>query len=207
MNRLANWIKAGIDLDKLLEISNVRQSLDCRLPEEATDSERQRQTEVRRTSGLRIGVARDSAFCFYYRENLELLESLGAELVYWSPINEPTPSGLQGLYFGGGYPELYAVQLAANEASKQSVRAFISDGGAVYAECGGLMFLTETIVDLENTEHKMAGIVPTKARMQNRLAALGYMEVTGRILSYYSMAKGLADISFVIPILILYQTP
>jgi len=89
------------------------------------------------------------------------------------------PCGLHGLYFGGGYPELYAAQLASNQAAKESVRSFVTNGGAVYAECGGLMFLTEAIVDLEGVEHQMTGVIPTKTRMQKGLAALGYMEVTG----------------------------
>jgi len=181
LNVLADWIEAGLDLDRLLELSHYdgRPSSDCRLHTEQTDLADQRQTKVCRTSGLKIGIARDKAFCFYYQENLDLLEALGADLVYWSPINESVPSGLNGLYFGGGYPELYAAQLAGNESAKQSVKSFINDGGVVYAECGGLMFLTEAIVDLDGNENEMTGIVPTKARMRDRTACLGYMEVTG----------------------------
>jgi cobyrinic acid a,c-diamide synthase len=181
LNWLADWIEATVDLDKLLEFSkfNIRRSSDDRLSDGARIFSNKRQTEVYPTSNLKIGIARDSAFCFYYQDNLDLLQSLDAELVYWSPIDEPVPYGLNGLYFGGGYPELYAEQLAANTLSKQSVRSFITAGGPVYAECGGLMFLTEAIVDLNEVEHQMAGVIPTKSRMQKGLAALGYTEVSG----------------------------
>jgi cobyrinic acid a,c-diamide synthase len=89
------------------------------------------------------------------------------------------PDGLQGLYFGGGYPELFAAELSANTEARQSVRDFILRQGPVYAECGGLMYLTECIVGEGGREFAMAGILPTKATMHRRLAALGYVEVEG----------------------------
>lgn len=171
---LADWIEDGIDLDRLLSLSaiNDRAATGQAGTEKAVEDGNS-PTEM----PVRIGIARDRAFCFYYESNLELLKSMGADLIYWSPMNEPLPDGLHGLYFGGGYPELYAPQLSDNFAARCAVNSFVAAGGAVYAECGGLMYLTEAILDTEGTEHPMTGVFPTKARMHRQLRAIGYAEV------------------------------
>ena len=125
----------------------------------------------------RIGVARDEAFQFYYAENLEMLREAGAELVFWSPLTEPLPS-VDGLYFGGGYPEIHAARLARNAAARDAVRAFAEAGRPIYAECGGLMYLAETLEDPDGGAHPMVGVLPTTVRMRPRRMALGYTEVT-----------------------------
>jgi cobyrinic acid a,c-diamide synthase len=131
-----------------------------------------------RGSRARIGIARDQAFCFYYQDNLDLLKSYGAELVEFSPITDGAlPNRLDGLYLGGGYPEIHASELAANESMRTAIRKFAQSGSPVYAECGGFMYLTDAIVDMEEHAHQMAGVFPTRARMQPRLAAIGYVEV------------------------------
>jgi cobyrinic acid a,c-diamide synthase len=128
---------------------------------------------------VRLGVARDQAFCFYYPENLELLARFGAELVPFSPLKDrELPENLHGLYLGGGYPELYAAQLAANAGMKQSIAEQAGRGLPIYAECGGLMYLSREIEDLEGNSHAMAGVLPLQVRMLPRLKALGYREVT-----------------------------
>jgi cobyrinic acid a,c-diamide synthase len=128
---------------------------------------------------VRLGVARDQAFCFYYPENLELLAHFGAELVPFSPLRDrELPGNLHGLYLGGGYPELSAGQLAANAGMKQSIAALAERGLPIYAECGGLMYLAREIEDLEGNRHPMAGVLPLRVRMLPRLKALGYREVT-----------------------------
>jgi cobyrinic acid a,c-diamide synthase len=125
-----------------------------------------------------IAVAKDAAFNFYYPENLELLESLGAELIYWSPLTDTAvPAGAQGLYFGGGFPEVFAAQLADNEPMRRSVAAKISAGTPTYAECGGLMFLSQSVTDFEGQSYPMVGVLPTAAVMGKRLT-LGYRSVT-----------------------------
>jgi len=128
---------------------------------------------------VRLGVARDRAFCFYYQENLELLAQNGAELIPFSPLaDRDLPANLHGVYLGGGYPELFAAELAANTALKQSLKEQAAAGLPVYAECGGLMYLSEEITDLEGRAHPMAGLLPLKVRMLKKLKALGYREIT-----------------------------
>jgi len=130
-------------------------------------------------SSVRLGVARDPAFCFYYEENLELLAQSGAQLVPFSPLTDrELPENLHGIYLGGGYPELYAARLAANESMKRSIAAQAAAGLPIYAECGGLMYLSREIEDLEGRSHPMAGVLPLRVRMLPRLKALGYREIT-----------------------------
>ncbi|MGH8337978.1 MAG: cobyrinate a,c-diamide synthase, partial [Gammaproteobacteria bacterium] len=126
----------------------------------------------------RIGIARDDAFCFYYEDNLNLLREFGAELVEFSPtVDTALPPDLDGIYLGGGYPELHAEALSANAPMREAIARFIASDSPVYAECGGFMYLTEAIVDSEGRTWPMAGIFPAKARMQTRRAKLGYIEV------------------------------
>lgn len=123
---------------------------------------------------VRVGVARDRAFCFCYPENLEALRAAGAELAFFSPLDDPAlPEGLDGLYFPGGYPELHAAQLAANATLLEQVRVFAGGGKPLYAECGGLIYLSEGI-----DGHDLVGLVPGRARMLERRKALGYRQVT-----------------------------
>ncbi len=110
---------------------------------------------------------------------MALLEQAGAELVFFSPLRDThLPIDVQGLYFGGGYPELHAQALAANTSLQQEIREFVEGNGLVYAECGGLMYLTEGIRDLQGTLFRMVGIYPTVVRMLPQLKALGYVEVS-----------------------------
>ena len=126
-----------------------------------------------RGKNVRIGIARDRAFCFYYPENLRLLEASGAELVEFSPLSdEELPEGLAGLYLGGGYPELHATQLAENQALRKQIAAQAAAGLPIYAECGGFMYLCEAI-----DGQAMCGVFPARARMLSRRRALGYRQV------------------------------
>ena len=128
---------------------------------------------------VRIGAACDAAFHFAYPDNLEALVDAGAEVVFFSPLeDERIPDGLGGLYFPGGYPELFAAKLAANKTMLASIRAFGDSGGVVFGECGGLMYLGQAIVDSDGTEHEMVGLAPVTTRKLDNLRTLGYVEVT-----------------------------
>ena len=167
LRQLAEWIESHLKLDRLLQLSSRPKLALTPLKEPA-----------QKPKYVRIGIARDAAFCFYYHDNLELLRRLGAELIDFSPIADRTlPPGLDGIYLGGGYPELHAEALSANESMRAAIVEFAANDAPVYAECGGFMYLTRAIVDAEGRSWPMGGIFPTSARMQKRLAKLGYIEV------------------------------
>ncbi|MGO9419684.1 cobyrinate a,c-diamide synthase [Roseiarcus sp.] len=126
-----------------------------------------------------LAIARDAAFSFYYEDDLDLLVAEGVRLAPFSPVaGDPVPEGASGVYLGGGYPELYASQLAANAGLWRGVRALHARGAPILAECGGFMALTEALIDGAGVRHTMAGLVPGVARMTPNLAALGYREAT-----------------------------
>jgi cobyrinic acid a,c-diamide synthase len=121
-----------------------------------------------------LAVARDEAFHFTYEENLELLQAAGARLAFFSPLHDATlPEGTAGVILSGGFPEMHAARLAANDSMKQSLRDAHERGLPIYAECGGLMYLTQAIVDLDGREHRMAGLLPGRSVISKRLT-LGY---------------------------------
>ncbi len=164
--QLADTIQEYVDIDRLLEIAAIDQVT------EKTKS------ETLSTPSVRIAVARDKAFCFYYEENLELLQRFGAELVFFSPLqDQELPDNIQGIYLGGGYPELYAKQLSTNKTMRYALKNWADNDGVIYAECGGFMYLTKSIVDSNKEVYKMAGVFPLQTRMQGRRASLGYREV------------------------------
>lgn len=125
---------------------------------------------------VRIAVARDRAFSFYYADNLDLLKAAGAEVIFFSPLHDARLPKADGLYLGGGFPEVYAAELSANAAMREAIREFGCSGRPVYAECGGLMYLTECIFDRNGAEHAMVGLLPGKSVMTSSLT-LGYREV------------------------------
>jgi cobyrinic acid a,c-diamide synthase len=127
---------------------------------------------------LRLAIARDQAFSFYYADNLDLLESVGFELVPWSPMQDAAlPKNIQGLYFGGGFPEVFAEALSESQPAREAVKAAVTGGMPTYAECGGLMYLSDRIRDFDNKAYPMVGIFPTEAQMGKTLT-LGYRQAT-----------------------------
>lgn len=122
-----------------------------------------------------IGVARDEAFCFYYQDNLDLLVASGADLVFFSPVHDPLPH-TDAIYLGGGYPELHARALEVSAATK-GVAAASDRGMPIYAECGGLLYLSRGIIS--DREYRMAGVLPACAEMTRSVQALGYSDGRG----------------------------
>lgn len=123
-------------------------------------------------AGRRIAVARDAAFSFIYGDNLRLLAALGAELAYFSPLADSSIEA-DAIYLPGGYPELHLDELAANTVMHQALRAHVAAGRPVYAECGGMLYLLDTLTDAEGHSARLVGVLPGEGRMQRRLAGLG----------------------------------
>ncbi|HZO81483.1 MAG TPA: cobyrinate a,c-diamide synthase [Candidatus Binataceae bacterium] len=165
----AEWL----DLDAIVELARAAPPLAAGAeelwPRRGADAPR-----------CRIGVAHDAAFHFYYEDNLRRLELAGAELVRFAPTRDRELPQVDGLYFGGGYPEACARELSGNQAMLDAVRGFVRRGGPIYAECGGLMYLADAIRTLDGRRWPMAGIVGGEAVMADRLQALGYVEVETR---------------------------
>lgn len=160
LERLAEQAERSLDLDGLLALAGEAPPLRWTPPEPLPALE-----------PVRIGVARDAAFCFYYEDSLNLLTELGAELVPFSPLEDPAlPERLHGLYLGGGYPELYAERLEANAPMRASIREALTRGLPCIAECGGYMYLTESI-----DGYAMAGFLPGDCRDAGRLTRFGYV--------------------------------
>ncbi len=119
-----------------------------------------------RTSDLKVAIAYDKAFCFYYEDNLDLLKEAGAEIVTFSPLSDSRiPDNIDALYIGGGYPELWAKELSQNTSMLKAVHDWADSGRHVYAECGGLMYLSQGIHDFDGNFFKMAGIFPFETQI------------------------------------------
>jgi cobyrinic acid a,c-diamide synthase len=125
----------------------------------------------------KIGLAFDEAFHFYYEDNLRRLENAGAELIRFSPVHDEHLPPVDGIYIGGGYPEVHAQPLAANVSMRRDIRAFARAGGAIYAECGGLMYLCSSLRTLDGSCYEMCGVLQGETTMRDKLQALGYVEV------------------------------
>jgi len=164
LHRLARQAEETIDLDALLALAR-------NAPPLAFEP-----VELPHYEPVRIGAARDRAFCFYYEDSLDALKSMGAELVEFSPLSDPAlPEGLDGLYLGGGYPELYAGRLAENADMRRSIRHALEDGLPCIAECGGFMYLTQMIED-----KPMAGFLPGKCWDNHKLTRFGYVTLRAK---------------------------
>lgn len=167
-DRLAALAEKHLDLETLL-------SLECGLSFECVRSlgyERAAEPSVR------IGVARDHAFSFYYEDNLDLLRQHGAEIVSFSPMLDASlPENLDALYLGGGYPELYAQQLSENASMLSSIRAFAATDRPIYAECGGMIYLCQQLTTVDGYTYAMADILPFAVEMTGKLVQFGYATV------------------------------
>ena len=168
---LAGLVREHVDLDGLLALAHSAPDLDAApmaLPEPAAWRPR-------------IAVARDHAFCFYYADALHLLERLGADLVEFSPLRDNAlPEGCAGLYLGGGYPELYTRELSENTAMRRAIREVIGAGMPTIAECGGFLYLHDTLEDEGGTARPMAGVIHAPATRTDRLRRFGYVTLTAR---------------------------
>ena len=164
---LASLAELHLNLDGLLD-------LECRLT--MVEAEQAR-TASSLPEPVRIGVPSDHAFSFYYEDNLDMLREQGAEIVRFSPLKDASlPAELDALYLGGGYPELYASQLSGNRSMIEDVRGFAGSGKPVYAECGGMLYLSESL-SVSDESYTMAGVLPLSMQMTDRLVQFGYVTV------------------------------
>lgn len=168
--RIRSMVDDNVDIDELVRLAVTA-------PDIGPRSSRTR--ERRRSPRCRIGLAQDEAFNFYYVENIERLAALGAEVVPFSPMHDPLPE-VDGLYFGGGYPEVFAPQLESASAMRRKVKKAASSGMPIYAECGGMMYFCDSVTDGEGCKRKMCGLFDAEVEMTDRLQAIGYVEVEAR---------------------------
>ncbi len=177
VDQVASLIEDHVNVDQLLSTTRIPR----RSPPVKADPPQPR---------VRLGVARDEAFCFYYADNLELLAEAGAELVEFSPIKDPLPRDLDGLYVGGGYPELHAMELAENRETTTAIREFAGAGAPIYAECGGLMYLAQQL-RVDDSVFPLCGVLPFSTTMPGALQ-LAYVEVetTGGLFGPGRKARG-----------------
>ena len=187
IGRLADQMEKSIAVERVLEVAGMLPlRIENKEKEKAENESMEAESiakfpacqEQKVTSRVRIGVARDEAFCFYYQENFRLLEQMGAELVYFSPLRDKKiPNRVDGLLFGGGYPENYARELAKNAAMRESIRRSIAAGMPFLAECGGFLYLHRTLEGSDGKHWEMAGVYPFDAYRTNRLRRFGYVRL------------------------------
>lgn len=158
-------VEARLDIARILELTRSAPPLDY-----VSGTHRDVKTSCR------IGIARDDAFSFYYAASLAELEGCGAQLVPFSPLHDEGIPDVDGLIIGGGFPEMFAAQLAANGSMRASIRTAAERGMPIYAECGGYMYLMSHLVDFAGTSHQMAGVFPGTARMTEKLQMVGYVD-------------------------------
>jgi cobyrinic acid a,c-diamide synthase len=165
---LAAAIEEHIDIDRLLQTNRVEI---VQAPAAAEDRGPERR--------VRLAVARDEAFCFYYQDNFDLFRQAGIDCIFFSPLKDTDlPPDIDGIYLGGGYPELHAGRLSENAAMRSRIRSWVEGGGALYCECGGFMYMARELIGLDGARYAMAGIFPATIIMQDRLNRLGYREAT-----------------------------
>lgn len=169
--KLSNLIERHIDLDAIMKIA--RQA-----PVFIKNSSNKQQGTTFTQKPAVIAVAFDEAFNFYYQDNLDILKSLGAKLVKFSPLRDKKlPKEVSGVYIGGGFPELFAIRLSLNKQLIEDINKQARRGLPIYAECGGLMYLAKSIVDFEKKKWPMAGIFEGSVNMGRRLHGLGYVNI------------------------------
>jgi len=169
VDKLSMGIEQHADIDEILNLLSV------------TKREKEKTSAVNGNGKkrARVGIAFDAAFSFYYPDTLEAMEAMGCELVKFSPISdENLPDDLDGLYIGGGYPELFADELMRNSTMLDAIRGFAKSGRAVYAECGGLVYLSQGVETTKGSKYEFAGLLPVWTKMRDRFSALGYVDIT-----------------------------
>ena len=165
LHLLADNLEKSLDIEGILALAASAEPLSYEVPDLPSKG-----------SPVRVAAAKDKSFCFYYQDNLDLLEDLGAEIVPFSPLEDiKLPENIQGLYLGGGYPELYAAQLEENTSMRQSVREALNGGLPCIAECGGFLYLQQSL-----DSHAMVGALPGQSHNTGKLSRFGYVTLEAK---------------------------
>ncbi len=172
IDAFADAAEKHLDLDGVINMARGASSLALETPAKGKTASKK---------PIRLAVARDEAFHFYYQDLFDELRMRGCNIDFFSPIRDKTlPPGIDALYLGGGYPEAYARELSENESMRRGIQKFSNTGGPVYAECGGLIYLSKAIITREGDRYPLLGILPGETRMLEKRKRLGYVEVTLR---------------------------
>ncbi|UWG95483.1 cobyrinate a,c-diamide synthase [Dehalobacter sp. DCM] len=168
LDLLADQALASVDLDQMMEIARENEEIDyCDYP-------------IENIAAVTLAVARDKAFCFYYQDSLELLEQMGARIEYFSPLKDEMVPACDGIILGGGYPEIFAKELAENKTMLQQIRNLLDKETPCIAECGGFMYLLDSIKDKDGNQCEMAGFLKGNATLTDRLHRFGYITLTAQ---------------------------
>ncbi|MBR4904923.1 MAG: cobyrinate a,c-diamide synthase [Selenomonadaceae bacterium] len=166
IKRICAAVEEQIDVDALIELAKNSSPLE--IPNPCSQFP---------VPSIKIAVARDEAFSFYYKESLKVLEKLGAEIIYFSPLNDKTlPENISGLIIGGGFPEMFAAKLQENKNLRADIFNAAENGLPIFAECGGFMYLMKTLIDFDGKSFEMCGVIDGSATMTNKLQTVGYVE-------------------------------
>ena len=181
LNRLADHLEETLDLDELLSFAE-KYARTAQM--DSGEWEKKIKQEIRALSlsePVRIGVAEDDAFCFTYLDNLELLQEMGAELIPFSPLEDPRlPEGVSGLILSGGYPELHGERLSQNQSMRDEIREAVQGGMPCIAECGGFLYLHRELEGTDGKFYPMAGVLDTRAYRTEKLSKFGYITLEAR---------------------------
>ncbi|MEG0829116.1 MAG: cobyrinate a,c-diamide synthase [Anaerovoracaceae bacterium] len=171
VTKMADQLEETVDIDGLITLAKTASPISCK-PIETLEKSK---------IPVRIGVALDNAFCFYYQDNLDMLTELGAEIIEFSPLKDKKlPEDIQGMIFGGGYPELYLKQLSENQSMKNDIKVAINQGMPCLAECGGFMYLHEGIKDREDNLYPMVGALEGTSFPTETLGRFGYITLEAK---------------------------
>lgn len=171
MNNLRELVEAHVDLDRVVSIAQ-------NAPDLPGSSAMKKTSEVREKGRIKIGIAMDDVFTFYYADNIDALRLGGAEIVKVNTLKDSKlPDDLAGLILGGGYPECFAPELEANVSLRNNIKRSSQDGMPIYAECGGLMYLSNSITTLDGRRHAMVGVIDGETMMTDEATSLGYVEL------------------------------
>ena len=168
IKNIGEAINSQVNINSLIELANSSSSL------KSNDISSLRIThyELR----IKIAVAKDEAFSFYYPESLKVLENFGAEIVNFSPLHDKSIPEFDGLIIGGGFPEMFAAKLENNTSMRESIKSAAINGMPIFAECGGYMYLMKELIDFDGKSYKMVGVIDNIAKMNNKLQMVGYVE-------------------------------